>query len=146
MAITTVIQPAINTVATRPVVWQFESNTPTVVRLILVVTDSASNTISTIEQNPEPGTTGVFKFNISSVLSDQLSFTTSNPLATGGINSTIAQDSAYINYAVQAFEVLDDGSTGYPLTNDYSSPIFTSSNYVLTHKEWVKPFSYPHTI
>ena len=139
MAITTVIPPATNTVATRPVVWQLESNTANIVRLILVVTDTI-NTISTIEQNPEPGTTGVFKFNISSILSDQLSFTTSNGLTTGGINSTISQDSAFLNYSVVAWEVLDDGTTNYPGLTDYISGIFTAHNYILTHKEWVKPF------
>ena len=139
MSIVTVIPPASNTVATRPVVWQLESNTPTIVRLILIVTDTA-NTISTIEQNPEPGTTGVFKFNIQSILADQLSFATSNSLATGGINSTISQDTAFVKYTVRAYEVLADGTTNYPSTSDYLSTVFYSHNYVLTHKEWVKPF------
>ena len=139
MAITTVIPPARKTVATRPVVWQLESNTANIVRMILVVTDTI-NTISTIEQNPEPGTTGVFKFNISSILADQLSFTTSSELATSGINSTISQDTAFIHYTVVAWEVLDDGTTNYPFITDYLSGLFTSHNYILTHKEWVKPF------
>jgi len=139
MAIITVIPPATNTVATRPVVWHLESDTPNIVRLILVVTDLI-NTVSTIEQNPEPGTTGVFKFNISSILSDQLSFTTSNGLTTGGINSTISQESAFFNYSIRAWEVLDDGTTNYPGLVDYLSGNFTAHNYVLTHKEWVKPF------
>ena len=139
MAIITVIPPAQNTVATRPVVWHLESNTANIVRMILVVTD-LTNTVSTIEQNPEPGTTGVFKFNISSILADQLSFTTSNGLATGGINSTISQDSAFFNYSVVAWEVLADGTTNYPSSSDYLSGVFTAHNYILTHKEWVKPF------
>jgi len=139
MAITTVIPPATNTVATRPVVWQLESNTANIARMILVVTD-ISFTISTIEQNPEPGTTGVFKFNISSILADQLSFTTANSDATGVIPSTITQDTAYTNYSIRAWEVLDDGTTTYPIGADYTSGFFVSHNYILTHKEWVKPF------
>ena len=139
MGITAVTTPASNTVATRPVVWELTSNSPTIVRLILVVTDTV-NTISTIEQNPEPGTTGVFKFNISSVLSDQLSFTPSNALVTGVIPSTISQDTAFIKYAIRAYEVLADGTTTYPGASDYISIAFYSHNYILTHKEWVKPF------
>lgn len=137
MAITSTTPPAIRTIATRPINWEFVSDTANIVRLIIEVwVDNVNNTIQTIEINPEPGTVGDFKTDLKAILSNFVSFTLPNIQVTDGVATTLSQTSAFREYGVRVWEVLDDGSTNYPVSPDYISGSYFTHNIVLTHKQF----------